>query len=390
MEGQIPVKEHMRVSRREFVRGVGAAVVVGSTQPLIDLSKADVPSHGCAIPAHCSVFLDRNENAYGPSDDVLALLRDVAPFSNRYPRTEYSFLLNKIADLHGTKPDEIALACGSSEILRLAATEFLAPGKRLVQAAPTCPLLGRFARSVGAEVVDVPLTKSYEHDVVAMSDGAGDSIALVYICNPNNPTGTLTDRKKIEALVRKLPAGAMVLIDEAYHHFVTPNGSYASFLDQPLHDPRVMVTRTFSKVYGLAGMRVGYLVAAPEIVRRLSTHQSQVGISLISAKAAAAALDDSEYMRRAIKRNADDRQEFMNQVNARFLHALDSHGNFVLLDPMRPAVEVVKHLKNNNVLVGPLIREMPKYVRVSLGTPAEMIEFWRVLDLMPGADKMVM
>ncbi|HXP82796.1 MAG TPA: histidinol-phosphate transaminase [Verrucomicrobiae bacterium] len=344
----------------------------------------------CASPQQCSILLDHNENAYGPSEKVLAVLRDAANFCNRYPRTEYDFLLGKIAAFHGVKPEQIALGSGSSEILRLVATEFLAPGKKLVQAAPTCPLLGRFARSVGVEVINVPVTRTYEHDLEAMLARAGDSTGLVHICNPNNPTGTLTRRKDIETFVQRLPANTMVLVDEAYHDFVGPNGSYASFLEQPIDDPRVMVTRTFSKMYGLAGMRVGYIVAAPEVARRISAHQLHFGISVISARASAAALDDPEYARQAAKRNADDRQEFLNQVNARFLHALDSHANFFMLDPMRPMDQVMDHFKKNRILIGPLITEMPKYVRVSLGNPPEMEEFWRVLDLMPGSGKMVM
>jgi histidinol-phosphate aminotransferase len=315
------------------------------------------------------------------------VLRNALPLSNRYPRAEYDLLVAKIAVLHAVKPEQIVLGCGSSEILLLAAAEFLGPGKRLIQAAPTCPLLRGFALSVGAEVIEVLVTQTCEHDLDAMMAHARDSAGLVYICNPNNPTGTLTPRKDIEIFIRKLPAKMMVLIDEAYHHFVSPSRSYASFLDQPLDDPRVIVTRTFSTMYGLAGMRVGYAVATPEIARRFSSHQLYRGISVVSAMAAAAALDDSEYVRLCAKRNADDRQEFLNQVNGRFLEAFGSQTNFLMLKPLRLIDQVVKKLKNNNILIGPLIPEMPQFVRVSLGTPAEMREFWRVLDQLPGGGK---
>src|SRR5258708_3851540 len=132
-----------------------------------------------------------------------------------------------------------------------------------------------------------------------------------------------------------------------------------------------MVARTFSKIHGLAGMRIGYVVAPADIARRLSTDRLRLGVSIVSAKAAAAALDDSEYVRMAAKRNANDRQEFMNQVNARMLRALDSHTNFVMLNPLRPADEVFDHLKRNNILVAPPVPAMNKYIRVSLGTPQE-------------------
>jgi histidinol-phosphate aminotransferase len=206
---------------------------------------------------------------------------------------------------------------------------------------------------------------------------------LVYICNPNNPTGTLTPRKTLESFIGKLPSDVMILIDEAYHHFVSGTSAYRSFLDFPLDDPRVIVARTFSKIYGLAGLRIGYSVSSKEVAGRLSALRLQNGVTTLSVKAATAALADSAYVQMAAKRNADDRQEFMNQVNARMLRAIDSHANFVLMNPLRPVSEVIPHLEKGNVLVAPPIPAMDKYIRVSLGTPAEMREFWRVWDLLP-------
>jgi histidinol-phosphate aminotransferase len=382
----------VRVSRRSLLRRLGTSAVVGAAGPSLGgLSLAEGPQPtGRASPLSRPILLNRNENAYGPSEKVITVLRDVSLLSNRYPRTEYDSLLTKIAAFHGVKPEQVALGCGSSEILRMAAVAFLASDKKLIQASPTYPLLGRVAQSAGVEVVDVRINKVYEHDLGAMLARASDSTGLVYICNPNNPTGTLTPRKDIETFIRRLPASTTVLIDEAYHHFISPNSNYSSFLDHPFDDPRVVVGRTFSKVYGLAGMRVGYAVAAPDLVRRISAGRLQLGISVISARAADAALDDADYVRLAIRRNADDRQEFMNQVNARMLRALDSHTNFVMMDPLRPVDMVLDHLKKNNVLVAPPIPAMDKYIRVSLGTPAEMQEFWHIWDLLPHTDKMAM
>jgi len=362
-----------------------------AAQSLSHLSYAEVPRppQGTSQLAR-PILLDHNENAYGPSKKVLAVLREAPSIGNRYPRQEYDILRGKLAALHTVKEEQILLACGSSEILRLAATAFLGPGRQLVQALPTYESLGNFARSVGAEVVDVPLTKMYEHDLGAMLARAGKSTGLVYICNPNNPTASLTPRKDIESFLHKLPGSVTVLIDEAYSHFVSPHLGYTSFLDHPFDDPRLVVCRTFSKVYGLAGMRIGYAVNAPDLLRRLSASQLRYGISVISAKAASAAVDDANYVRAAIKSNSDDRQEFMNQVNARMLRALDSHANFAMMNPLRPVDMVVDHLKKNNVLVAPRIPAMEKYFRVSFGTPDEMQEFWRVMDLLPPTGKMAM
>jgi histidinol-phosphate aminotransferase len=378
----------MSISRRNLFRRLGATAAAAAAVPsLRGLAMAAVPA--AVVSSTNPILLYRNENPYGPSEKVLAVIREAASIGNRYPRTEYDYLLAKIAALHAVKPEQVVLGCGSSEILQLVSA-FLGPGKRLVQASPTYHAIARFARDAKAEVVDVHINKMYAHDLDGMLARVGESGSVVYICNPNNPSGSLTPRKDIEAFIHKLPSSTLVVIDEAYHHFVSPNASYVSFVDQPLDDPRVIVVRTFSKIYGLAGMRVGYAVAAPDMVRRLSANRQQFGVSVISAKAAAAALDDTEYVRLAIQRNADDRQEFMNHVNIRMLRALDSHTNFVLLNPMRPPQQVIDHLKKNNILIGPVVPEMSKYVRVSLGTTADMEEFWRVWDLMSPTGEMAM
>lgn len=380
----------MRTSRRNLLSGLAASAVAGTVfRARSGFAFADIlPAAAANSPAK-PIFLSRNENAYGPSQKVVTAMQEALSGSNRYPRTEYDSLVDKIAALHRVKPEQIILGCGSSEILCLIGAATLGAGKTLIQGSPTYPVLGEFAQSIGAEVINVPLNRMYEHDLDGMLARANSSNGLVYICNPNNPTGTLTPREDIESFIHKLPANTRVIIDEAYHHFVGGTSSYASFLDHPIDDRRVMVARTFSKIHGLAGMRIGYVVAATDIALRVSTEPLHLGLSVVSAKAAAAALDDSDHVGMAAKRNANDRQEFLNQVNARMLRALDSHANFVMLNPLRPVDEVLEQLKKHNIVVGPRIPEMNKYVRVSLGTPAEMLQFWRVWDLMP-PQKMVM
>jgi histidinol-phosphate aminotransferase len=377
----------MAFTRRNLLHGLAAgAVFAAGTRPLRVLATQKNQTDAATSAA---VLLDRNENAYGPSEEVLSVIREAAPLSNRYPRDEYEVLRKRLALLHKVDLNQIVLGAGSSEVLRAAAAAFIGPNKKLLVPHPTYPDLAGYAVAKGIPVVRVPLTRTQEHDTDAMLAKADSATGLVYICNPNNPTGTLTPRKKIEALMGKLPSTVMIVVDEAYHHYVSATAAYRSFLDQPLGDPRILVTRTFSKIYGLAGSRVGYSVSSRDVAARLSPFCLQNGVTLVSAKAAAAALQDIAYVQMAAKRNADDRQEFMNQVNARMLRAVDSHANFVLLNPLRPVSEVLPHLEKNNVLVAPPIPAMDKYLRVSLGTPAEMQEFWRVWDLMP-AGKMAM
>lgn len=374
----------MGISRRSLLRGLAAGAVGGAAfRATSEFAVANnLPAAASNSPRR-TIYLSRNENAYGPSQKVLAAMQEALSGSNRYPHTEYGSLLNKIGTLHQARPEQIFLGCGSSEIMCMAAAATLGPGKKFVQASPTYPVLGDFAQSIGAEVRNVPLNKMYEHDLDGMLAHCDSSTALVYICNPNNPTGTLTPRKDIERFIRKLPAKTLVIVDEAYHHFVAGTSGYVSFLDHPIDDDRVMVARTFSKIHGLAGMRIGYMVAPAARSPRFSMEPVRIGVSVVSAKAAAAALDDSECLGMAARRNANDRQEFLNQVNARMLRALDSHTNFVMVNPLRPVTEVLDHLAKHDIIVAPRIPEMNKYLRVSLGTPAEMLEFWRVWDLMP-------
>jgi len=387
----------MSFSRRRLLRNFGAGAIVGAAAPALrsfPLAPAmEAALWGNSAPAQPApaagsvvvepVLLYRNENPYGPSEKVLAVLRESAASGNRYPRTEYDTLLDQLAASHKVKREQIVMGCGSGEILCMAAMAFLKPGKKLVEAAPTFPALGKLAQTAGIDVADVPLNKRYEHDLRAMLDRVSPSTGLVYIVNPNNPTGTLTPRKDLEAFIAKLPAGVTVLIDEAYHHFVSPAADYESFLDRPIGDPRVIVARTFSKIFGLAGMRIGYAVATPETAKRLAAGFPGWSVSVVSARAASAALDDVDYVRLGIQRNAADRQEFLNQANARSLHPIESQTNFVMMNPQRPPDDVIKFLKERNILIGPKYPALDKYVRISFGLPGEMKIFWDTWDQMP-------
>jgi len=181
----------------------------------------------------------------------------VTSLANRYPDSEWDGLANRIAQVHRVVPEQVVLGCGSSEILRLAATSFLSPGKKLVMASPTWNLMADFARSSGAEVVAVPLNREFAHDLTTMLAHIDNSTRLVYVCNPHNPTGSLTRRDDLIAFIHRVPSTIYVVIDEAYHDYVGGTSRDASLIDQTVDDGRVIVTRTFSGIYGLAGLRVG-------------------------------------------------------------------------------------------------------------------------------------
>ena len=335
------------------------------------------------------IYLNRNENAYGPSEKVRAAMAIALANANRYPAAQSRDLADQISAFHKIEPSEVLAGCGSTDLLRMTAAAFLSGGKKLVIASPTFEALGAYAKTVGADARAVPLNREYGHDCERMASLSGSETGLVYICNPNNPTGSLTPRKDLEWLIGKLPASTYILIDEAYHDFAGASQTYTSFLNRPIDDRRVIVLRTFSKIHALAGLRVGYAVAAPEVIERMRAHQIDNSVNVVAAKAAIAALSDAEGLRLAARRNADDRQEFVNQSHARSLKPIDSHTNFVMVNTGRDVAQVIDHFQKHGIYVARRFAAMPEHLRVALGTPAEMREFWRVWDLMPPGIKMM-
>jgi len=365
----------MAISRRLLLRHIGAAAVGAAAVPA--LGEASIRPEG-------PIRLDRNENAYGPSPRAIAAMQDAArTTAHRYPGADIERVRDAIARFHRVSREQVVVGCGSSEILRMAVEAFLGPRKRVIVARPTFEFITDCARHAGADVVSVPLTRDYAHDLSAMLARCDASTGLVYICNPNNPTGTLTRRRDLEAFIRELPGTAVALIDEAYHHYVGDAPDDTSFIDRPIADGRVIVTRTFSTVFGLAGLRVGYAVASPETARLLAAGRLPENVNVVAAKAAVASLDDTEYVRLSVARNTDDRQEFFNQCHARMLKPIDSVANFVMMNTGAPAVRVVEHFRKNNVLIGPPVPGFDTYISLSIGTQAEMAEFWRAWDLLP-------
>jgi histidinol-phosphate aminotransferase len=377
----------MAISRRTLLGrfGAGAAALVAERRvaaSTIGLTLGGAPAE--TNPPGGPIRLNRNESAYGPSAAVIAAIRDAASTSaTRYPDAEAEELRRKIAALHRVAPEQVVLGCGSGEIIRSAIDTLAGPRKKLVTTLPTFESIGGWARRAGAEVVDVRVNRDYAHDLHALLARIDADTGLVYICNPNNPTGRLTGRGDLEAFLRKLPPACVVVMDEAYHHYAGESSEYVSFIDRPVDDGRVIVTRTFSKIYALAGLRVGYAVAAVPMARVLAAHLVADAVSVVAARAAGAALDDTGHVRTSLSRNADDRQEFMNQATARMLR-LDSLTNFVMIDTGRPAIEVVEHFRKHGILVAGPVPGFDKDIRVSLGAPADMRAFWRVWDLIAG------
>lgn len=380
----------MAIERRNFLKQLTSGVAAGAVGVHDSLGALSEESETERGSAKQPVLLNHNENGYGPGPKVLAAVRSGLREINRFPAGPERVLSEALAEFHHKRPEQILVGAGSTAILQMAAAIYLGREKKVIVGSPSYGALEQYARARGALVEAVPLRKDHSHDLEAMLRKADSSTGLIYVCNPNNPTGTLTARSEIDAFLEKLPESVPVVIDEAYHEYAGGSGAYASLIDRP-PKPRqdAIVLRTFSKVYGLAGLRLGYAISDSETAQRLASARPLFAVDRLALVAGVAALSECEYIADCVRRNRDDRQEFVNQVNARMLRVLDSHANFACLNVMRPAREVIEHYKKHGILLGPEIPLMPNYVRVSFGRPEEMKEFWSTWDRL-GTHRMAM
>ena len=374
----------MPFSRRFFCQWFGMVSGLGMAVPL----RANTPFRESS-PAQGESFirLDRNENAYGPAPKVIDAIQRSGQLASRYTRSEQESLVDAIARFHRMDREHVLLGAGSTDLLRMAAQAFLGPKRPLIVADPTFGALEYYARSAGAPVIKVPLTRELGHDLRAMRAKISPATGLVYLCSPNNPTGTITPKNQINEFVASLPASTAVVADEAYHEYASVSGGYASFIDGRIRN-RLVVLRTFSTAYGLAGLRLGYAVGAPNVLDSMKLFATEDSINSIVVRAGLAALDGQDAIHEYVRRNDDDRQEFFNHAMGRMLKPIDSHTNFAFMDMLRPAEVAIQHFRQHGILVGPKYSSMPHHLRISFGTPDEMTEFWRVLDLLPMTDAM--
>lgn len=380
----------MSNSRRGFLRSAGAGILAGALPGSFGGAATATESGSASSNREAGVILlNNNENAYGPSPKVLSRIQEALAASNRYPSSDAE-LASRLATAHRVTTENVLLGCGSTEILRAATCALLAPGKTLITAAPTFEAMAAYAKTSGATILAVRLDHEFSHDLPAMLERVDESTSVIYICNPNNPTGSITPRAAIERFVAGLRKDIVVVVDEAYHHYTVRSAMYSSFLDNPIVDDRLLVLRTFSTVYGLAGLRIGYGIASTRLAARIRPFLTDVGVNELATQAALAAIDDDDGLRLAVKRNANDRQEFFNQAMARMLKPIDSKTNFVMMDTHHPAQIVIEHFRTNNVILGPYYPQMDRCIRVSLGTPAEMTRFWQVWDLLPDSNGVTM
>jgi histidinol-phosphate aminotransferase len=392
------------VSRRSFMRILGAASAAATSLPAFASIQAGAPAAGQQGPGRRrgvadmgemrqlspdTVIISSNENPLGPAQSALTAICSTASLGGRYHGEETMKTVAVFNEQFGLKRGYSALFPGSGGPLDLALMSNIGPDKPLVFGDPSYEQGPRAADTMKAPKFAVPLTATYAHDVKAMLK-AHPLPGAYYIVNPNNPTGTMTPKEDIVWLVNNKPKGSVVIVDEAYHHFSNDD----SVIDLVAQDKDIIVLRTFSKIYGMAGLRAGFAVARPDLLEKFSTvaapARSLASISITSAAGARAGLQDKELVPLRKKINADvraDTLEFLTKHGYKIIPG--SQGNMFMVDVKRPGREFQAAMLKENIAIGRTWAAMPNYVRVTVGTKSEMEKFQtafvKCMDMPPGA-----
>jgi histidinol-phosphate aminotransferase len=329
------------------------------------------------------IKLASNENPLGPSPLALAAARAALEDVNRYPDPQASGLRAALAAHLGVPVEQVLAGNGSVEIIELAARALLGPGDNAVISEHAFVRFRQIvaAHNRGARLVPA---RDYAHDLAAMAKAIDARTRLVFVANPNNPTGSWSRRAEVEALVAALPAGCLLVLDEAYFEFARDGADadqYPDGIELVRRGAPVLVTRTFSKLYGLGGLRAGYAVAAPEVLDALIVLREAFGTNSVAQAAAAAALGDREHVRRTLELNRVERPRLAAALADRGFRVLPSLANFVTFDCGRPGRELFRDLLARGVIVRPLDPyAMASWLRVSVGTAGENDRFIQALD----------
>jgi len=359
------------ISRRHFAHllGIGAAAAI--VRPRITIAK-----QAATVPAPTKagmVRLSANENPYGPSARAHEAMKNAHDVCNRYPDEANDVLIDKIAKINNINREQIVLGDGSSEILKLCAETFTGPTQgKLIAADPTFESILEYSQAGGAEVVKVPLTSSHAHDLEKM--GATAQKGLIYICNPNNPTASITPKNDVRDFIAKTSPETMILVDEAYFHYAD-SPDYESVIPLVKDHPNLMVARTFSKIYGMAGLRCGYCVAQPETIKRMHGFQMFDSVNVMALAAASASLDDETQVTNGRKMNSEAKGYTLSELEKLGYKSIPSQANFIMFDCKKPVVPIIQAMKDKKVAVGRLFPAYPNHMRLTIGKQSEMESF---------------
>jgi len=386
------------ISRRRFAQLVGVGAVGAVARPSIAWPSETIAHSTVAARAAASaiVRLNSNENPYGPSPQALKAMTDAFSLAWRYPDEHADVLIDTLARINGVGREQIVLGDGSGEILKVCASAFtgpmtndskpielakptrgpalqFVPGRgNLVAADPTFEAILNHARVNRAEVVKVPLNKSYAHDLPKMLAAA--RAGLIYICNPNNPTASITPKGQLRDFISKVPRETMILVDEAYFHYAD-SSDYESVIPLVKDHANLIVARTFSKVYGMAGLRCGYCIAQPETIQRMRPHLTWDSVNIMALAAAIASLNDPDQVPNGQRMNSQTKQFVSAEIRKLGYEHIPSQANFIMIDMKRPVRPLIDAMNHAGVSVGRSFPTLPNHMRVTIGKQNEMEAF---------------
>jgi histidinol-phosphate aminotransferase len=316
------------------------------------------------------IKLASNENPLGVNPKVIDAIQTSLPELTRYPDGNGFKLKSALADKHQVLPQQITLGNGSNEILELVARTFLTPELEVIFSQHAFAVYPLVTQAVGASARVVPAI-DFGHDLSAMLAQVNQNTRLVFIANPNNPTGTLLSAQALEAFVADLPATVICVLDEAYYEYID-DAKRTNSVDWLQKYPNLIVTRTFSKAYGLAGLRIGYSLSSPEIADLLNRVRQPFNNNMLALAAAEYALSDKDFLEQTIAANNAGMIQLTKAFKAMNLEWIPSAGNFVSVDIKQTAQPIYQALLHKGVIVRPVANyEMPNHLRVSIGTEAE-------------------
>jgi histidinol-phosphate aminotransferase len=353
-------------SRRNFGRfaallGAGAALPFYNEPALAQLSKVDAPPD--------AVLINANENPLGPCKEAREAAANMIQYGGRYRYSEADQVAQILSEQEGVKQSYVRIHPGSSGPLHQAVLAFTGPDKPFVMADPGYEAGGRAADFIGAKTFRIPLKSDYSHDVKAMA-AASENSGLIYICNPNNPTGTLTPKSEILWLVANKPKGSVIMIDEAYTHIA--GAEFCTAL--VAQDKDVIILRTFSKIDGMAGLRAGAAIAKPELLQKIGNFSSTM-MPITGMAAASASLRVKSLIPERRKYMADVREDTFSFLQKHNFTFVPSKSNCFMIDVKRPGGQIVQAMTKENVYIGRVWKAWPNHVRVSVGTVEEMKKF---------------
>lgn len=320
-----------------------------------------------------SIKLASNENPLGPSPMATAAIRDVFGDLNRYPDGAGYYLKKALSDKLGVSEDELILGNGSNELLDIAARTFLTAGDEAIMGAPSFVVYRMAVQSVGGTSVQVPL-KDHIHDLAAMADEITPRTRMLFLANPNNPTGTYNAGSEFDQLMKKAHEDMLVVVDEAYYEYVTA-ADYADSMKHFRAGRNILILRTFSKIYGLAGLRIGYGIAKREVLADMNRLREPFNTSSLSQKAALAALDDKAHVTRSRETNNEGKQYLYQELKTLGISCVPTEANFIYI-PMDDSMAVYNSLLKKGVIIRPM---GPGAIRVTIGLPEENRRFIEAL-----------